>query len=146
MNTRVIRRRVARKGNESFPLILVLPIVLAALVWVANRGWDTEFPPYATLSAGTVEVRVVTDKENPARLKTMVGVATAIGWERYSVEKPFLRCDITPLATTQEYRASCTFVGEEDKYVFVQLLTDNETVEAFLADLYRDATRGKKEA
>lgn len=144
MNTRVIRHRSARKGNESFPLILVLPIVLVALVWAANKGWDTEFPPYATLSAGTVEVRVVTDKENPARLKTLVGVATTIGWERYSAEKPFLRCDIVPLAT-QEYRASCTFVGEEDRYVF-QLLADNEAVEAFLADLHRDATRGKEEA
>ncbi len=144
MDTRVIRQRgvledTYDRWKRQGKWVLVLLIVWAAAIVLGYRHFDKEFPPFATLSSGTVEIQVMTDKENPKRLKSLVTMATKIGWERYPADKPVAKCVLTPTAKAG-YETSCELIFDKHVWVKQKPLADDEEVRAFLRDMRRDAT------
>ena len=146
-STRVMRRsgmriKLNRRAQKNLPLFLLAAVAWAVVFWVAYRNFDKEFPPYATISRGPVEARIMADKTDPARLKQMVNLLTAseVGaWARYRAEKPIVQCTVTPI-TNARYEASCKFPRDGYTLVKPQQLANDQEVKQLLWDLHRDAT------
>ncbi|MFZ2299620.1 MAG: hypothetical protein WAW00_00620 [Candidatus Moraniibacteriota bacterium] len=146
MDTRVIRYRGVweifydqwRKQRWWVVVLLIMSAGVIGLGWV---NFHKEFPPFATISRGPVEAKLMADAKDPARLKKMVQIMTAskVGaWARYRAEKPVVQCIITPIKVG--YEASCVF--PRDKYVLVKQkwLANEQVVKELLWDLHREAT------
>lgn len=78
-------------------LAMLTVAMWAVVVWIFDKKFDKEFPPEATLSVGTTEIRV-TDKD-VNRLKRFVSMAEGAKWGRYPADRVEVLCQLTPATT-----------------------------------------------